>query len=119
MFWLWFALIAPGLLAFYFMFLRKELSALPAFKQFYAKADGFWAKVWAICGRSLTMAWSYVLMGLGWLLDNLDPIAAKLGDPNFKAQLEKLLHGDPAWIGYFAMVVSAVTIAARLRSIGK
>ena len=116
---LWTILIVPGLLAFYCMFLRKELSAFPAFKDFYAKADGFWAKVWALCGKSITMAWSYILMGLGGLLNQLDSIAATLGDPNFKSQVEGLLHSDPKYLGYFAMTVSAFTIAARLKSIAK
>lgn len=110
-------LIVPGLLAFYCLFLRKELSAMPAFKKFYTEADGFWAKVWAICGRSLTMAWSYILMGIGTLLNQLDGIAATLGDPNFKQQVTDFLHADPKYLGYFAMMVSGFTIAARLKSI--
>lgn len=111
------ALILPGALAFYCMFLRKELSAFPAFKAFYAKADGFWAKVWAVCGKSVTMAWSYMLMAIGGLFNQLDGIAATLGDPNFKQQVQDFLHADPKYLGYFAMVVSAVTIAARLKGI--
>ena len=113
------AFIIPGALAFYFMFLRKELSAFPALKKFYADADSFWAKVWALCGKSLTMAWMYLLAGIGALLNNLDGIAAQLGDPNFKAQVEKLVHADPVWLGYFAMTVSAITIAARLKSLAQ
>lgn len=112
-------LLVPGLLAFYCLFLRKELAAFPAFKAFYAQADGFWAKVWAICGKSLTMAWAYLLGAIGTMLNQLDTIAATLGDPNFKAQVEQFLHADPKYLGYFAMVVSAFTIAARLKSITK
>lgn len=110
-------LIAPGLIALYFLFLRKELSAFPAFKSFYAEADGFWAKVWAICGKSITMAWSYLLAAIGAGLNQLDNIAATLGDPNFKQQVTDFLHADPKYLGYFAMVVSGFTIAARLKSI--
>jgi hypothetical protein len=33
-------LIVPGLAAAYFIFLRPVLKAVPAFKAFYAKADG-------------------------------------------------------------------------------
>lgn len=112
-------LILPGLFAAYFMFLRPRLHALPAFKQFYAEADGFWAKVWAICGKSLTLAWSYVILLSGALLNQLDSIAATLGDPNFKQQVGDFLHSDPKYLGYFAMVVSGFTIAARLRSLAK
>lgn len=112
-------LIAPGLAVLYVMFLRKELSALPALKKFYAEADGFWAKAWAICGKSLTLAWSYLLGVIGGLLNQLDTIAATLGDPNFKQQVTDFLHADPKYLGYFAMVVSGFTIAARLKSIAK
>lgn len=112
-------LVAPGLLVAYLMFVRPRLRAYPAFKEFFAAADGFWAKAWALCGNSLTLAWSYFLMIAGGLLNQLDPIAATLGDPNFKQQVAEVLHSDPTALGYFAMVVSGFTIASRLRSIGK
>lgn len=112
-------LILPGLLAAYFMFLRPRLKAYPALAAFYAEADGFWAKVWAICGNSLTLAWSYALAAIGFLLNQLDTIATTLGDPNFKQQVGDFLHSDPKYLGYFAMVVSGFTIASRLRSIAK
>jgi hypothetical protein len=95
------------------------LKAIPALKSFYSEADGFWAKVWAICGKSLTMAWSYFLMMIGGLLGQLDNIASALGDQDFKQQVSDFVHADPKFLGYFAMFVSAVTIAARLRSIAK
>ena len=112
-------LTLPGLLAAYFIFLRPVLSAMPAMKEFYADADTFWQKVWAVCGKSITVACSYFLMLAGALLNQLDSIAATLGDPNFKQQVVDFLHSDPKMLGYFAMTVSAVTIAARLRSIAK
>lgn len=113
------ALVIPGLIALYLMFLRPRLAAYPAFTTFYEEADGFWQKVWALCGKSLTMAWSYLLAVLGAALNQLDNIATTLGDPNFKQQVADLLHSDPKYLGYFMMVVSAFTIASRLRSIGK
>ncbi|WGR74351.1 MULTISPECIES: hypothetical protein [unclassified Bradyrhizobium] len=112
-------LVAPGLVVAYLLFLRPRLAAYPAFKTFYQEADGFWAKVWALCGKSLTMAWSYLIGAIGALLNQLDTIAATLGDPNFKQQVSDLLHADPKYLGYFMMVVSAFTIASRLRSIAK
>lgn len=111
------ALILPGLIAAYLMWGRKELAAWPAFKAFYTKADGFWAKVWAICGKSVTMAWAYFLGALGTLFNQLDSIAATLGDPNFKQQVADFLHSDPKYLGYFMMMVSAFTIAARLKGL--
>jgi hypothetical protein len=62
MLWL---LILPGLVVAYALFLRPLLRAMPALKTFYSEADGFWAKVWVVTGKSLTMAWGYLLMGIG------------------------------------------------------
>lgn len=112
-------LIVPGLIAAYVMIVRPIMHRVPAFANFWREADGFWAKVWAVCGKSVTMAWSYALMALGVGLSQLDGIAATLGDPNFKQQVADLLHSDPKYLGYFTMLVTAVTIASRLRSIGK
>lgn len=112
-------LILPGIVAAYFMFLRPVLKALPAFTKFYAEAETIEQKLWAVCGKSLTMAWSYLLGFIGGLLNQLDSIATTLGDPNFKQQVIDFLHADPKALGYFAMAVSAVTIASRLRSIAK
>jgi len=112
-------LILPGLLCAYFLFLRPVLAAIPALKTFYAEADTIWGKIWALCGKSITMLWSYSLMAIGGLLDQIDNIATTLGDPNFKQQVAGVLHSDPTYLGYFAMLVSGVTIAARLRSITK
>jgi hypothetical protein len=65
------------------------------------------------------LAWGYFIGAIGVLLNQIDPIAATLGDPNFKQQVSDLLHSDPKYLGYFAMVVSGFTIASRLRSLGK
>lgn len=117
--WWTILLIAPGAVAAYLLFLRPRLAAYPAFVTFFSEANGFWGKVWALCGRSVTMAWSYLLFGVGAAIDQLDSIAATFGDPNFKAQVTEFLHSDPKYLGYFAMLVSAVTIASRLKSLGK
>lgn len=112
-------LVLPGLFAAYAIFIRPWLKALPALKEFYAKADGFWGKVWALMGRSTTILWSLIVAGAAKAFDYIDPLAALLGAPDFKAQVMTLIRDNPQYLGYFAMVVSAVTIAARLRSIAK
>lgn len=112
-------LTLPGLIVGYFLFLRPALKAVPAFKEFYAQADGFWAKVWAICGNSATLAWSYFIQVLGWALQWIDPIASALGDPDLRQQITETLGANPQILGYVLMAISAVTIAARLRSITK
>lgn len=116
---LWASFIVPGLVAGYFLLLRPALESVPALKQFYAEADGFWATVWAICGKSVTILWSYVIAAIGAAVQIIDPIAGALGDPDLKAQITGYLSANPKALGYFAIGVSVVTILARLRSLGK
>ena len=111
------ALTLPGAIVAYVLFVRPVLSALPAFKQFYAEADGFWAKVWALCGKSVTLAFAYFIQGLGWLLQWMDPIATFFGDPDLREQLTVALKANPKILGYVLMAISVATIAARVRSI--
>lgn len=104
--------VVPGLIAAYFLFFRSILKAIPALKTFYSQADGFWAKVWAVCGKSVTMVWGYLLAAVGAL-------SAALGDPDIMGQIANVLKDHPEYLGCVLMGVSAVTIATRLRSIGK
>lgn len=116
---IWMLFIIPGLIAAYVIFARPVLKALPALKGFYAEADTFWEKVWALFGRSATVAWSFVVAASSVAFDYVDPLAALLGAPDFKNQVMTLLKDNPQYLGYFAMLVSGITIAARLRSIAK
>lgn len=116
---LWFALIVPGLLCAYFIFLRPVLKAIPALKQFYAEADGFWAKVSALAGHSITVAWGYIMVAVGFVAQWIEPLGNMFGDPDLKAQITDTLQANPKILGYVLMGISAVTIAARLRSIAK
>jgi hypothetical protein len=104
--------VLPGLIAAYFLFFRSILKGIPALKAFYDQADGFWAKVWAVCGRSVTMVWGYFLAALGAL-------SAAVGDPAIMGQIMAVLKERPEYLSYGLMVISAITIATRLRSIGK
>lgn len=110
-------LIAPGALTAYFLFLRPQLHALPTFKRFYEEADGFWATVWALCGKSLTMAFSYFIQVLSWALQWMDPIATFFGDPDLREQLTTTLQANPVVLGYVLMFISACTIAARVHGL--
>ncbi len=112
-------LIVPGLVCGYFFLLRPALKAIPKFKQFYVEADGFWMKVSALGGHSASIAWGYLLAIAGLGAQMIEPIAAALGDPDIKAQITNTLSADPKVLGYFAMAVSAITIAARLRGLTK
>lgn len=110
-------LILPGLIAGYALIARPLLHRIPAFAAFYAEADGFWAKVWALCGNSLTVAWGYIVGGAGVALTAIGPIATMLGDPELKTQITSTLQGNPQVLGYVMFGISVITIAARLRSI--
>jgi hypothetical protein len=114
---IWIALIAPGAVVAYWLFVRPVLHALPQLKEFWRVADGFWEKVWALCGNSATMAWMYAVQVLGQLLQWIDPIANLLGDPDLRAQVTETLQANPKVLGYVLMAISAITIAARLRSL--
>lgn len=112
-------LILPGLICLYAMAIRPLLHKIPALKAFYDEADGFWAKAWALCGKSLTVLWGHVMGLSGILLRGLDTIGPLVGDPDLKAQAQHFLEGNPAIWGYVLMGISFITIAARLRSIAK
>lgn len=116
---IWFLLIIPGVTAAYVIFIRPVLKATPALARFYVEADTFWGKVWALFGRSMTVLWSLVVAGASLAFDYIDPLAALLGAPDFKNQVMTLLKDNPQYLGYFAMLVSGITIVARLRSIAK
>jgi len=116
--WLAFlALTLPGLIVAYALFLRPVLRARRAFKVFYAEADGFWQKVWALCGKSVTLAFAYLIHALSWGLQWIDPIAAFFGDPDLRQQIADALQANPVMLGRLMMAISAITIAARVRSI--
>ncbi|CUT12553.1 hypothetical protein BF49_7143 [Bradyrhizobium sp.] len=114
---LWLMLITPGLAVVYALLLRPMLHRIPAFAEFYAQADGFWAKAWAICGKSVTMLWGYLLGGIGSSVALVGPVASALGDPEIKEQVTTALQGNPKILGYVLIVISAVTIMSRLRSL--
>lgn len=111
------ALTMPGAVVAYALFLRPELAAMPRFKAMYARADGFWAKVWTLCGKSVTLAFSYFIQGLSWTLQCIDPIASFFGDPDLREQLTATLQADPKILGYVMMFISAATIAARVHGL--
>lgn len=113
------ALILPGLIVAYALFLRPILHAIPRFQQFFTEADGFWQKVWAVCGKSVTLAFAYFVQAISWLLQWIDPIANFLGDPDLRQQITDTLQTNPKVLGYVLMGISFITIAARVRSFSK
>lgn len=114
---IWIAIIVPGVVVVYFFYLRPILRAMPLLKRFYEEADGFWATVWAFAGRSSTMIWALFLQLLSQMLQWIDPIANLLGDYELRSQISEALQANPVMLGRILMVISLITIAARLRGI--
>jgi hypothetical protein len=112
-----FGLLIPGLIVTYALVLRPFLRKIPALQTSYAEADGFWAKVWAYCGKSATVTWGYLLGGFGSAIAMLDPLANAVGDPDLRDKVTSLLQSNPQVLGYLTIGISLITIAARLRSI--
>ena len=81
-----------------------------------AAAIATWGKIKAACFSSITMAWSYILGLGGTLLQNIDSLAAVLGDPSLTAQIQGAI-GDTKVIGKWLLVVGIITAVARLKSL--
>jgi len=73
-------------------------------------------KIKALCLNSLTIAWSYLLAFLGLMLQLLDAVGDVLGDPAIKDQVSVAI-GNPTWAGRVLVMISIITLAARLRSV--
>lgn len=108
---------APVVAVCYVLFARPVL--LAQFKDLYAEADGFWQTVWALCGKSWTLATGYVVQFVGVLFQAIDPIAEILGDPELKQQIAEALQASPATLGRVMSLISLIVIAARLRGLFK
>lgn len=103
----------------YVLALRPILRRIPDFQEFYAEADGFWQKVWAYCGKSATVAWSYVLGGIGLALPLLDKVGPLLGDPdlNLQQKIIGLFKDNPQAAGWVLFAFGLITLITRLRSL--
>jgi len=77
-----------------------------------------WAKLKTACLHSLTIAWGYVLALVGGVMSLIDGVSDALGDPNLKEQISAAV-GDAKATGRILLVISIVTILARLRSMKK
>ncbi len=103
----------------YALILRPMLRGIPQFADFYAEADGFWSKVWAYCGQSATIAWSYIVGGVGLAFSLLDKIGPMIGDPelNLQQKVVDVLKDHPTVAAWALVAFSVITIATRLRGI--
>ncbi|MGY3513130.1 hypothetical protein [Bradyrhizobium lupini] len=74
------------------------------------------ARIKAACLHSMTIAWSYCLALAGALASIIDDLADTLGDPGVKDQIGAAI-GDVKTTGRILLVISVVTIIARLRTL--
>lgn len=74
------------------------------------------ARIKAICLHSLTIAWGYCLALAGAAASVIDDVADALGDPGLKEQISAAI-GDSRTTGRILLVISIVTIIARLRTL--
>lgn len=72
-------------------------------------------RIKAVCLNSLTIAWGYVLAIIGGMMSVIDGIGDSLGDPSLKDQISAAT-GDAKIAGRILLVISVITILARLRS---
>ncbi|WP_247505723.1 hypothetical protein [Bradyrhizobium sp. 1] len=64
----------------------------------------------------MTIAWSYCIALAGALASIVDDLADTLGDPSVKDQIGSAI-GDVKTTGRIMLVISVVTIIARLRTL--
>lgn len=76
------------------------------------------ARIRAVCLHSLTIAWSYCVALFGAAISAADQVADALGDPGLKDQISAAV-GDARTTGRILLVISVVTIIARLRTLRK
>lgn len=74
------------------------------------------SKIKAACLHSVTIAWSYCMALAGALASIIDDLADALGDPAVKDQINSAI-GDVTTTGRVMLVISVVTIIARLRTL--
>jgi len=74
------------------------------------------ARIKAVCLHSVTIAWSYCIAVTGALASIIDELADALGDPGVKDQISAAI-GDVKATGRILLVISVVTIIARLRTL--
>jgi hypothetical protein len=77
-----------------------------------------WVRIKACCLNSLTVAWGYCLALTGAFMQAIDAVADGLADPGLKDQISAAI-GDTKTVGRILLVVSIMTIVARLRSLRK
>lgn len=100
-----------------YLVIRPTLAGMPQLKAFYAEADTFWAKLWALAWNSATVIWSYVLAVGGFLFNQIDTLATFAGDPQLKEQISNAFGADTKTLGYVMMGIAFITFASRMRSI--
>lgn len=77
-----------------------------------------WNKIKQSCLHSLTIAWSYVLLAGGTILDSVDTVGNAISSPDLRDQITTSF-ADPVVLGRCLLAISLINIASRLRTAGK
>ncbi len=96
--------------------LCSAVAALPQLKAFYAEADTFWQKASALAWHKASVAWSYLLFVLGWLVNQIDRLASLAGDPDFREQIANVLGADPKLLSYIMIGISLLVFVNRMKA---
>lgn len=74
-------------------------------------------RIKALCMRSLTMAWAYLVGLFGIVMGMVDQVATVLADPTIVQKMTETLGASPRALAAFSLIISVVTIATRTRSL--
>jgi hypothetical protein len=77
-----------------------------------------WQRVKAFCLGSTTIAWSYILAVVGFMLQIVDMYGDAINDPTIKDDMHALL-GDSSLFARALLVIAFINIICRLRSLRK
>lgn len=78
-----------------------------------------WEKIKIFCLNSLTVAWSYFLAAVGFLLDMIVILADILDEPELKGAITSIFGDSPKVVATMTMVIGIITFLARMRSLRK
>jgi len=92
--------------------LRPVLRGDAAVQEVLCRGRWLLGKVWAVCGKSATLAWSYILVGIARWCSSSIPWRAAARRSRPQESVTNTLQADPKILGYVMMAISAITIAS-------
>lgn len=74
-------------------------------------------RIKAICLRSMTMAWAYLVGLFGIVMGMIEQVSVLLQDPTIVQKVTETLGASPRALAAFSLIISVVTIATRTRTL--